>query len=50
LLFYADCNEQGFLNYEKNFGAGSFCRFREKHKNAPLIPKNDATDPKVRLL
>jgi len=23
------------------------CRFREKHKNAPLIPKNDVTEPKA---
>jgi len=35
-----------FLN-PKKIGANSSCRFE---KNAPLIPKNDVTEPKARLL
>jgi len=38
------------VNLEKNFYADSSCRFREKGKNAPLISKNDVTEPKARLL
>jgi len=40
-------NKSFLLNPEKNFGVDSSCRFR---KNAPLIPKNDVTEPKARLL
>jgi len=43
-------NKCFLLNPEKNFGADPFCRIREKSKNAPLIPKNDVTDPKASLL
>jgi len=35
---------------KKNFSENPSCRFREKRKNAPLIPKNDVTEPKARLL
>jgi len=38
------------LNPEKNFGTDPSCRFREKSKIAPLIPKNYVTKPKARLL
>jgi len=38
------------LNSEKKFGADPSCRFREKHKNTPLIQKNDVTEPKAMLL
>jgi len=39
------------LNPEKKFGADPSCRFQKKtQKNAPLIPKNDVTEPKARLL
>jgi len=38
------------LNPEKKIGADSSCRFREIRKNVHLIPKNDVTEPKARLL
>jgi len=38
------------LKSEKKISADPFCRFREKRKNAPLIPKNDITEPKARGL
>jgi len=38
------------LNPEKNFGIDPSCRFREKRKNAPLIPKNDVTEHKAKRL
>jgi len=41
-------NKRFLLNSEKNYGADPSCRFREKCKNAPLIPKNDFTEPKAR--
>jgi len=48
LLFNADCNEQVFfLNHEKKFGADPSWRFREI---ASLMPKNDVTDMKARVL
>jgi len=54
LLFNADCNEQVFLlnpeKKKKKFGVDPSCRFRKKCKNVPLIPKNDVTEPKARLL
>jgi len=37
------------LNLEKKIGADSSCCFPEKRKSAPLIPKNDVTEPKARL-
>jgi len=37
-------NKCFFLNPEKIFGVDPSCRFREKRKNAPLIPKCDVTD------
>jgi len=43
-------NKCFLLNPEKKFGTNPSCRFREKSKNAPLIPENDVTDPKARLL
>jgi len=43
-------NKCFLLNSEKKFGTDPSCRFREKRKNLPLIPKNDVTDPKARLL
>jgi len=43
-------NKCFFLNSEKKIDADSFCRFREKRKNAPLIPKNNVTEPKARLI
>jgi len=50
LLFNAGSNEQAFSRKPwKKIGADPSCRFREKHKNAPLIPKNDVTEPKARL-
>jgi len=50
LLFNAGRNEQVFSPklLKKNL-ADSSCRFR-KRKNAPLILKNDVTEPKARLL
>jgi len=51
LLFNAVVINKCFLlNPEKKFGADPSCRFREKAKDAPLIPKNDVTEPKARLL
>jgi len=45
------CNKRIFsLKPWKKFGADPFYRFREKLKNAPLISKNNITDPKARLL
>jgi len=43
-------NKCFLLNPEKHFDADSFSRFREKRKNAPLISKNDITEPKARRL
>jgi len=43
-------NKCFLLNPEKKIGANPSCHFQEKCKNAPLIPKNDVTEPKVRLL
>jgi len=43
-------NKCFLLNTEKKIGADSVCHFREKRKNAPLLPKNDVTEPKARLL
>jgi len=45
-LFYAGCNKQVFspIPRKKNGGLVVF------EKNATLIPKNDFTDPKARLL
>jgi len=40
-------NKCFLLNSEKRFGADPSCRFR---KNVHLIPKNDVTEPKARLL
>jgi len=40
-------NKCFLLNPKKKFGTDPSCRFREKHKNAPLIPKNDVTEPKA---
>jgi len=40
-------NKCFLLNPEKKFGADSSWCFRE---NATLIPKNDVTKPKARLL
>jgi len=37
-------------NPDKKFDAYPSFRFREKRKNLPLIPKNDVTEPKDRLL
>jgi len=42
-------NKCCLLNPEKKFGTDPSCRFREKRTNAPLIPKNDVTEPKARL-
>jgi len=38
------------LNPEKKFGTDPSCRFREKRNNTPLIPINNVTEPKARLL
>jgi len=38
------------LNFEEKFGADPSCRFREKRKTHTLIPKNEVTEPKARLL
>jgi len=47
-------NKYFFLNLEKKFGAYLSWSFQEnakkKLKTAPLIPKNDVTEPKARLL
>jgi len=43
-------NKYFLLNPEKKFGTESSYRFRENGKNAPLIRKNDVTEPKARLL
>jgi len=40
-------NKCFLLNPEKEIGTDPFCVFE---KNAPLIPKNDVTEPKVRRL
>jgi len=37
-------------NPGKKIGTGPSCRFREERENAFLIPKNDITEPKARLL
>jgi len=54
VLFNAGCNEEVFSpkswKKKKKIGADLSCRFREKHKNAPLIPKNDVTEPKTSIL
>jgi len=39
-----------FLLKKKKIGADPFCCYQEKRKNVPLIPKNDVTEPKARLL
>jgi len=45
-----ECNEQVFSpKPEKNFAQICLVVF-EKNKNEPLIPKNDVTEPKARLL
>jgi len=43
-------NKWFLLNPAKKIGADSYCHFGEKRKNAPIIPKNDVTEPKARLL
>jgi len=43
-------NKCFLINSEKKFGIDPSFRFREKLKNAPLIPKNDVTEPTARLL
>jgi len=52
VFFNTGCNEQMFCPKPcKKFDSDPFCGFREKHKNdALLIPKNDITEPKARLL
>jgi len=35
---------------EKKIGTDLSCRFRKKRKISTLIPKNDVTEPKARLL
>jgi len=40
-------NKCFLLNPEKNFGADSYCRFREKRN---FNSKNDVTEPKARIL
>jgi len=48
LLFNAGCNKQvSFLNPQKILVQIRLVVFE---KNAPLIPKNDVTEPKARLL
>jgi len=37
------------LNPEKNLAQIRFVVFKKNAKNAPLIPKNDVTEPKARL-
>jgi len=39
-----------FLNPEKNLAQIRHVVFEKIAKNAPLIPKNDVTEPKARLL
>jgi len=39
-----------FLNPEKNLAHIRLVVFEKNAKNAPLIPKNDVTEPKARLL
>jgi len=39
-----------FLNPEKKLAQVGRVVFKKNAKNAPLIPKNDVTEPKARLL
>jgi len=39
-----------FLNPKKNFGVDPLVVFEKNTKNVPLIPKNNITKPKARLL
>jgi len=43
-------NKCFLLNPEKKFDTDPSCRFREKRKNTPLIPKNDVTERTARRL
>jgi len=43
-------NKSFLLNSEKRFSADPSCRFQEKRIKATLIPKNDVTELKARLL
>jgi len=43
-------NKGFLLNPEKKLAQIHFVVFEKNAKNAPLIPKNDVTDPKARLL
>jgi len=44
-------NKQVFiLNFEKNLAQIRLVAFEKNSKNAPLILKNDVTEPKARLL
>jgi len=43
-------NKCFLLNPEKKLAQIRFVGFWEKRKNASLIPKNDVTEPKARLL
>jgi len=53
MLFNAGCKQQVFSPKPwKKFGADPSCRFWKKktQKTHTLIPKNDVTDPKAKLL
>jgi len=56
VLFNADCNEQVFPpNPEKNLAQIHLVTFEKKKKNVKkptlvIIPKNDVSEPKARLL
>jgi len=43
-------NKCFLLNPEKKIGTDPSCRLLEKRKKHTLNPKNDVTEPKVRLL
>jgi len=43
-------NKCFLLNPEKNLAQIRFVVFEKNAKNAPVIPKNDVTDPKARRL
>jgi len=43
-------NKCFLLNSEKKIGVNLSFVFEKNAKNAPLIPKNDITKPKARLL
>jgi len=49
MLFNAGCNKC-LLNSEKKLAQIRLVVFEKNAKNTPLIPKNDVTKPKTRLV